>query len=242
MTPLKIHVIRALEDNFIYALSDKQGRCAVVDPGESAAVINFLEKENLKLTHILCTHHHWDHVDGVPDLVAKFNVPVMASHSEFTKVPNATESLKEGEKYNLLGAAMQVIEVPGHTLGQICFWFPEMHAVFVGDTLFSCGCGRLFEGTYEQLFHSLGKISQLPSDTEIYFGHEYTMRSIKFLEDQGVKSPALEKYKAVTSAKIAEGLPSTPTQLATELDLNPFLKAKTVEELKHWREARNNWK
>ena len=156
-------------------------------------------------------------------------------------LPHATDALREGEKYSLLDTSFEVLEVPGHTLCQICFWFAEMNALFVGDTLFSCGCGRLFEGTYDQLFSSLRKIASLPPETEIYFGHEYTLNNIAFLEANGQSSADLQEYKKNSLAKLARQNHTTPVTLANELALNPFLKAQSIDELKKWREARNSW-
>jgi hydroxyacylglutathione hydrolase len=242
MAKLKIHIVRALTDNFVYALSNSQGDCAVIDPGDAAPILKYLESEKLNLALILCTHHHWDHTDGLAGLLAKFPVPVWASAVDSQKISHSTVHVAEGSDYPVLGANMRVIEVPGHTLGQVAFYFPEMEALFVGDTLFSCGCGRLFEGSYDQLFHSLKKIAALPPATEIFFGHEYTLRSIQFLRDQGSATPGLNEYAALCQSKVSAGQPTTPTTVARELELNPFLNATDVTVLKKWREARNVWR
>jgi len=239
---LKIHIVHALQDNFVYILSNAQGECAVIDPGDAAPVCEFLEREKLKLSLILCTHHHWDHTDGLGGLLEKFPVPVWASSGDSQKIKFPTVHVGEGHDYAVLGTNMRAIEVPGHTLGQVSYYFPEMQALFVGDTLFSCGCGRLFEGTYEQLFGSLKKLAALPPSTEIFFGHEYTLRSLQFLRDQGVTGSAIDEYEALCQRKQSAGEPTTPTTVARELELNPFLKAKDVDELKKWREARNVWR
>ncbi len=239
---LKIYVIPALKDNFAYALSAPDGQCAIVDPSEYSPIAKFLEAQSLHLTHILCTHHHWDHIEGLPELLKHHQVEVWTSHTDRERIPGSTRGLREGESLKLFGEDLNVIEVPGHTLGQICFWLPKQKAVFVGDTVFSLGVGRLFEGSYEQMFSSLAKIKQLPVDTQIYFGHEYTLRSIQFLTERGDQHSELTKYKFECEDKLRQGIPTSPTTLERELRLNPFLAARDIEELRRWREARNDWK
>jgi hydroxyacylglutathione hydrolase len=238
---LIIHTIRALKDNFIYVLVDEHKRAAVIDPGSAEPVLQFLAAHDLILTDILCTHHHWDHVDGAAELAQRFPVNVWASAVDGAKISVTNKFVKEGALYTLLGEELHIVEVPGHTLGQISFWFPKLDAIFVGDTLFSCGCGRLFEGTYEQLFTSLKKFTKLPLSTQIYFGHEYTLRNIQFLQDQGANTPELQKYREDCETKVAQKNDTTPVSLALEVRLNPFLKARSIDELRSWREARNSW-
>lgn len=238
-----IHTLRALKDNFIYVLDDESGNCAVIDPGEAKPVMDFLNERGLRLQKIFCTHRHWDHVDGVEELVAAFPVPVACSKFDLASIPCATEGLEENGSYSIFGHEMRILALPGHTLGQIGLYFPEKKALFSGDTLFSCGCGRLFEGTHEQMFASLAKIKNLPPDTLLYFGHEYTLRSIQFVKEKskGSLSPALDTYERECAAKIQAGHDTSPGKLSIELEVNPFLKAESVAEFKSWRDARDAW-
>lgn len=236
MSGLKIHIIPALKDNYIYGLSDADGRLAVIDPGAAEPVIGFLNTSGFKLERILCTHHHWDHVNGIPELARQFGVPVWTSKVDASRIPFASKILKDGD---LLSEELRILEVPGHTLGQIAFWFPKLQALFVGDTLFSCGCGRLLEGSAEQMFESLQKIKKLPQNTRIYFGHEYTLRNIGFVVQHGGLDDFLKTYQHECEAKVAAGQPTTPGILATELRINPFLKAGSLAEFRKWREARD---
>jgi hydroxyacylglutathione hydrolase len=233
---MKIHILPALKDNYIYVLANSAGECAVIDPGESEPVRKFLAGRGLRLKHILCTHHHWDHVNGAQALADEFGADIVCSGRDLGQIGGATRAAENGE---LLGERMEVLEIPGHTLGQIGFWFPDMKALFAGDTLFSCGCGRLFEGTHEQMFASLAKIKALPPDTRLYFGHEYTLRNIDFVLSRGVRDEDLLNYKHESEERVRRCEPTSPGTLALELRINPFLKAATVDEFRRWREARD---
>ena len=238
---LQIHPLPALKDNYIYALNNGLGQCAVIDPGEATPVLNFLKLRNLKLSHILCTHHHWDHINGVAELAEKFKVPVYCSAYDQTRIPAEPLALGEDQPFHLLGEEVLTFSVPGHTLGQIAFWLPKMNALFVGDTLFSCGCGRLFEGSPAQMYESLQKIKSLPPQTQIFFGHEYTVNNLNFLRAQGIENAFVANYRKQCEEKILAGLPTSPGLLETELKVNPFLQARSVEEFRKWRDARDVW-
>ncbi len=236
---LTIFSLPALKDNFIYALSDGKS-CAVIDPGEAAPVEKFLQENNLQLSTILCTHHHWDHVSGIKELRAKHNCEVLCSEYDYSRIVGVTRALAERE--TILGSAIEILPMPGHTLGQVAFYIPESGTLFTGDTLFSAGCGRLMEGTPSQMFASLARLKQLPADTKIYFGHEYTLRNLDFVEKYSAAPPAdVSTYRQACETKLALGQPTTPTTLATELKVNPFLIAKDVAEFTKWRELRNSW-
>lgn len=238
---MKIHILKALKDNYIYLLTDGSGTCGVIDPGEAAPVEDFLRENSLKLTHILCTHHHWDHVNGVQQLAEAHGASVGCSQHDLSRVPCARNSFAEGTRYELFGSRLEILDLPGHTAGQIAFWFPQEKALFAGDTLFSCGCGRLFEGTHSQMYASLQKLKALPADTNLYFGHEYTLNNIRFIKTHAPASKELEIYEAQSQEKIAAGRPTSPGLLATELSVNPFLVSNTLEEFKRWRDARDVW-
>lgn len=238
---MKIHAIRALIDNFIYVLVNG-GECAVVDPGDAAPVHDFIRSNGLKLTHILCTHHHPDHVGGVQELAQNYGCAVSGSlyDVERSRIPAATLSVNESQPLMMWGRAVTILDLPGHTLGQIAYYFAPEGALFAGDTLFSAGCGRLFEGTPEQMFATLQKIARLPAATKIYFGHEYTLRNLEFVLQREARQE-VQTYKKLCEQKVAQGQDTTPTTLAVELQINPFLRAKTAAVFAEWREARNHF-
>ena len=237
-----IHTLNALKDNFIYVLAEPTGWCAVVDPGEASPVRKFLDHKRLRLKAILCTHHHQDHIGGVSELARDAKCEVWSSAYDRSRVPGVTHAVKEGDDLELLGHEIKILDVPGHTLGQIAFHFPQMEALFTGDTLFSAGCGRLFEGSYEQMYVSLQKIKRLPAATRIYFGHEYTLRNLEFIKHQMRSvSEDLFEYEQRCREALAQGLPTSPTTLAQELKINPFINAPDLESFSKWREARNHW-
>lgn len=238
---IEIRTLHALKDNFVYALLGPDHQCAVIDPGESAPVLDFLRRQNLRLTHILATHHHADHVQGIPDLVDAFACAVVASEHDRARVPLVSQAVSEAQPLSIWNQTIKVLDLPGHTLGQVAYWLQPEKALFPGDTLFSAGCGRLFEGTAEQMFHSLQKIKQLPTDTHIYFGHEYTVRNLEFVLSRQPENLKAKAYRENCLQRLAQGLPTTPSQLDLELQVNPFLRVESVEEFREWREARNYW-
>ncbi|HMN70106.1 MAG TPA: hydroxyacylglutathione hydrolase [Bdellovibrionales bacterium] len=235
---MTIHTLRALKDNFVYAIV-QDSRCAVVDPGEAAPVEDFLKSRNLDLTHVLLTHHHPDHVAGAPELArARPDLQVWCSRHDRARIPFATVTARN--RMPLWDQTVRVLEIPGHTLGHIAYHLPDSRIVFVGDTLFSAGCGRLFEGTPAQMFQSMAKLKALPQDTRIYFGHEYTVRNLEFVARHFPDWPYRD-YLTDSQAKLARHESTTPTTLKQELEFNPFLKARTVKEFAEWRELRNSW-
>lgn len=239
---LKVITLRALKDNFIYLLADHENNCAVIDPGETTPVEIALQQAGLKLDYVLCTHHHPDHVGGAPELLERHGAEAWASTYDTKRLAFNTIAVNENGKYHLFGEELQVIEIPGHTLGQLGFYFPNLKSVFVGDTLFSGGCGRLFEGTPQMMFESLQKLKSLPQDTQIYVGHEYTLRNLEFIEQYNAAPiESVRSYKEKCQARILAGLSTTPTTLSQELLINPFLRAASVAEFVKWRELRNYW-
>lgn len=237
---MRIHTLHALKDNFIYVLEDDRGLCAVVDPGEAGPVLQFLKEKSLAASHILCTHHHHDHIGGAAALAAVYNCPVIGSLYDIPRLPPGSQGVREGQNLSLSGRTVEILEIPGHTLGQIAFYIPDAQAVFPGDTLFSAGCGRLFEGTAEQMFESLKKLKALPPETKIYFGHEYTVRNLEFVLAREER-PEVREHLRISQEKLSHGEPTTPTDVATEMKINPFLRAGSAAEFAEWREARNHW-
>ncbi|OAE31863.1 hypothetical protein AXG93_2788s1030 [Marchantia polymorpha subsp. ruderalis] len=171
-----VHQVPCLVDNYAYLLHDVNARVtAVVDPSAAGPVIRALNEKGLSLDFILNTHHHWDHTGGNVELKRKYNAKVVGPRADEGRIPEIDISLREGECWKLGEHVMHVLDTPGHTRGHVTFYFPDSGAVFTGDTLFSMGCGRLFEGTPEQMWNSLSKICHLPDETLVYCGHEYTL-------------------------------------------------------------------
>lgn len=235
----ELHILRALKDNFIYAFVNGS-ECAVMDPGEAAPVERFLSERSLKLTRILLTHHHWDHVTGVPELAAKWKPEVWCSAYDLGRIAGASRAV-EGE-VELYGERIRLLPMKGHTQGQIAYHFVDRKMIFVGDTLFSAGCGRLLEGTPDQMHESLKTLAALPPDTKVYFGHEYTVRNLAFvLHNDAVPRAAAERYLQESESNLARGEHTTPTTIATELEINPFLRAQSLAEFTRWRDLRNSF-
>lgn len=218
---LNIIPIPAFKDNYIWMLHDHQ-HVVVVDPGDVAPVLAYLNLHKLKLAAILCTHHHNDHVGGVCKLVELYNVPVYGPQLE--DIPCVSHMLGDGDVIEIqeLKIKLSVIDIPGHTLGHIAYLGTGY--VFCGDTLFGCGCGRLFEGTATQLFHSLQRLANLPDETKVYCGHEYTEANIRFAQVCEPDNARLKQRQADVQALRAAGRPTLPSTIALEKATNPFLR------------------
>jgi hydroxyacylglutathione hydrolase len=218
--------IPALRDNYIWALHNDR-HAVIVDPAEAAPVLSFLKMRNVKLAAILCTHHHNDHTGGIAELLEVYNVPVYAPRAE--NIFGATHPVEGGDTVQLpeLGVSLEVLDVRGHTRGHIAYY--GQGSVFCGDTLFGCGCGRLFEGTAAQLFDSLQRLAQLPDDTKVCCAHEYTETNIRFALACEPDNPRLRKRAAETRTQRASGMPTVPSTIALEKATNPFLRCKEEE-------------
>ncbi len=226
---LDIIQIPVLNDNYIYLLHDSSsGETAVVDPTEAAPVLRALAEKNWTLTHIFNTHHHWDHVGGNLYLKEKTGCCVIASAYDQERIPGIDKQLIDGDTLRLGDEAIDIIATPGHTLGHIVYFCRQQHALFCGDTLFSLGCGRLFEGTPEQMWHSLQKIRALPDDTKIYCAHEYTENNAHFALSVDPDNAALKHYNATILRLRAKNQPTIPTTLAQEKACNPFLRPESI--------------
>ncbi|MEO8740432.1 MAG: hydroxyacylglutathione hydrolase [Casimicrobiaceae bacterium] len=217
--------IPAFSDNYIWLLRDGNV-AAIVDPGDAAPVIAYLESEGLALSAILATHHHGDHVGGIPALLARAKVPVFGPATE--AIPGRTHALGEGDAIVVPGLDLRlsVLDIPGHTAGHIAFVGTGL--VFSGDTLFAAGCGRLFEGSPTQMVSSLDKLAALPGDTAIYCGHEYTMSNLRFARAVEPDRAALLQRQTRDQAKRDRGVPTLPSTMAEELSTNPFLRCGEV--------------
>jgi len=226
MSELTVHPVRAFQDNYVWTLC-RDGNAAVVDPGEAAPVLAFLRAHKLNLTAILNTHHHADHVGGNAELLEHYPVPVFGPHDE--RIPTVSERLREGDRFKLPGFALdfEVLEIPAHTRTHIAFYGAGM--VFCGDTLFACGCGRLFEGTPAQMHAALTKLGRLPGNTRVYCGHEYTLSNLKFARAVEAGNPELARWERAAAALRAKDEPTLPSEIAQELRANPFMRCDAPE-------------
>ena len=218
--------IPAFTDNYIWLLHDGK-RALVVDPGDAGPVRRVLEEHALQLESILVTHHHFDHTGGVKELAEAFGAQVYGPATE--NIPTPATKLKENETARALGIDFQVIDVPGHTSGHIAFYAPEVNGtplLFCGDTLFSGGCGRLFEGTPAQMLASLDKLATLPSNTVICGAHEYTLSNLRFAVALDPDNKDLTAYQQQCEQLRQQNLPTLPTSLSQELLVNPFLRTR----------------
>ena len=223
---MKVEIISCLEDNYSYLIIDKNNKkTCIVDPSEPRPVVDFLEKNNLKLNYILNTHHHYDHIGGNIELKKKYNAKVIGFKGDYKRIPEIDFKLEDGEIWKQDNFEAKIIHVPGHTLGHICFHFYNENNLFTGDTLFSLGCGRIFEGTYEQMFSSLEKIKKLPHKTKIYCGHEYTLQNSKFCIKYDKDNLELIKKINDIKKKLNNNQPTIPTTLEEELKSNIFLRS-----------------
>ena len=217
--------IPQLQDNYAYLIIDRgSGEAAIVDCAEAAPVLEEVRKQGVRLTSVLATHHHYDHVGGNEGLLEKFGkMPVFAHVSDVGRVPAQTERVEEGKDVSVAGLVFRPLHVPGHTLGAVSYF--GQGAVFTGDTLFVAGCGRLFEGSPAQMHESLsGKLGKLPPETRVYCGHEYTVSNLRFAATVEPESAAIrEKLEAAQAAR-GRGEPTIPSTIGDELAVNPFMR------------------
>lgn len=219
---MKIYPVPALEDNYIWTLiNDDENTAVIVDPGDAAPILSFLEKENLNLRAILITHHHWDHTDGIGAVLNRFQVPVYASADE--KIAHCTHALRENDIVDIPGfPALHVLSIPGHTAGHIAYYGDD--ALICGDTLFATGCGRIFEGTPEQMYRSLQKLAALPEHTLVYPAHEYTLNNLRFAATVETDNPKIDERVQVVKKLIEKNNCSLPSTMKNEKETNPFLR------------------
>lgn len=224
--PLEIVTIPCLSDNYAYLLHNAEtGETALVDAPEADPIRVALDERGWGLDHVLLTHHHWDHVDGLPDLQEAFKPRVWGAELDSERLPDLDYSLSDGESVTLLGEEMRVYDVSGHTLGHIAFYLPASGALFTADSLMAMGCGRLFEGTPAQMMASLAKLTALPDATQVYSGHEYTAHNARFaLTVEPGNTDLQARMAEITAAREADE-PTVPSTLGTEKATNPFLRA-----------------
>ena len=239
---MKIEIIKCLQDNYSYLIIDEVEQTAcVVDPSEAEPIINFLQNKSINLKYILNTHHHYDHVGGNLKLKQKYNCEVIGFKGDKDRIPEIDILLEDNQIWKKDNFEAQIYHIPGHTTGHIAFHFFKEKKIFTGDTLFSLGCGRIFEGTYEQMFHSLKKIKKLPKDTKIYCGHEYTLQNSNFCLAEDPNNLKLKKKIIEINEKIKNDLPTIPSILNDELECNIFLKANDLESFSKLRDLKDNF-
>ena len=226
MAQLEIEQIPVLSDNYAYLVHEpRAGVTGVVDPPVVEPVLERLEARGWKLDWILSTHHHADHTGGNLELKQATDCRVAGAKRDEARIPGIDLKLAEGDHFSFGQIDAQVFETPGHTSGHISFWFPDAKAVFCADTLFSLGCGRVFEGSYAQMWSSLCKLAALPDDALVYCGHEYTQSNARFALSVDPDNKALQTRAAEVERQRAAGEPTVPTMMRAERAANPFLRA-----------------
>jgi len=241
---VEVDMIPSLTDNYIFLLRESGGCAAIVDPAEADPVRKFVRNNanfpstggtgtgNGKqgpISYIFNTHHHWDHTGGNEELKKEFGCEIFGASSDRDRIPGIDVEVKEGSHFKFGKEDVQVYETPGHTSGHIIYYLPGAKIAFVGDTLFAMGCGRLFEGTAEQMHKSLQKIVALPPDTHLYFAHEYTVSNAKFaVTVDGGNEDLQSRFKQVTAMR-SENIPTVPTTVAQELATNPFVRCSNAK-------------
>jgi hydroxyacylglutathione hydrolase len=227
---LNIHLVPCLQDNYAYLVHEPSSNAvAIVDPSEAPPVFAALEKHKLKLTHILNTHHHFDHTGGNLPLKEKTGAKIVGPKADADRIPGIDVGLSEGDTLTFGKATARIFDIPAHTKGHIAFWFEADKAVFTGDTMFAMGCGRLFEGTPAQMWSSLSKLAALPPDTRVYCGHEYTLSNGRFALTLEPSNQALKQRMVDVERRRAEGEPTIPSTIGLERETNPFLRPDNGE-------------
>ena len=239
---MKIEIIKCLQDNYSYLIIDEKNKNAcVVDPSEAKPVINFIENNQIKLKYILNTHHHYDHVGGNLELKKRYSSYIIGFKGDKDRIPEVDVLVENNQIWKKDNFEAKIYHIPGHTTGHIAYHFFKEKKIFTGDTLFSLGCGRIFEGTYDQMFNSLNKIKKLPKDTEIYCGHEYTLQNSNFCIANDSQNLKLKNKIVKIKEKLKNGLPTIPTILDDEIECNIFLKAKDVKSFSKLRDLKDNF-
>jgi hydroxyacylglutathione hydrolase len=222
---IEIVQIPVLDDNYVYVIHDAAAQATgAVDPALADPVLALSERRGWRLTHVINTHHHGDHVGGNLELKRRTGATVVGPRADRDRIPGIDVEVGEGDIYTFGTSAARVFDVPGHTRGHIAYWFEQDQALFCGDTLFSMGCGRLFEGTPAQMWQSLSKLCRLPGDTRVYCAHEYTAANGRFALTLEPGNEALLARMREVQALRAQGAATVPSTLATERATNPFLR------------------
>lgn len=244
MSNYKVHLldIQNQLQNYIWLLEHTISRdVIVVDPTEAEPVEQYCREHGLNLSQIWLTHWHKDHIGGVPELLQSRNIPVYGPREELSKIPFITHPLQHEAHFKFHDLQVDVLAVPGHTLGHIVYFMDAIDTLFCGDTLFVMGCGRVFEGTFEQMYHSLNRLAALPARTQVYCTHEYTLSNAKFALHVEPDNLALQqRYQQVEDLRLLNQ-PTLPSTIELELQTNPFLRVDSVEEFQKLREMKDNF-
>ena len=239
---MRVEIIPCLQDNYSYLIIDENNNSAcVVDPGEAKPIVDYLKNKNIKLRYILNTHHHFDHIGGNEYLKKKFGSIVVGFKKDINRIPEIDVLLEDNQIWKAENFEAKIIHIPGHTSGHICFHFFKEKLVFTGDTLFSLGCGRIFEGTYKEMFESLKKIKSLPQETRIYCGHEYTLNNSKFCIAHDPDNLNLKKKIEHIKKQIKNGLPTIPSTIKDERECNIFLRVNDLKSFSKLRDLKDNF-
>lgn len=226
---IDIHLVPCLKDNYAYLVHDRQTNAvAAVDPSESRPIMDALAVRSLSLTHILNTHHHFDHTGGNLELKSLTGAKIIGPRADADRIPGIDIMVAEGDLVAIGTAIARVFEIPAHTRGHIAFWFESDKAVFTGDTMFAMGCGRLFEGTPAQMWESLSRLARLPGDTRVYCGHEYTQSNGRFALTLDPQNIDLQRRMQDVEERRQQGLPTIPSTIDLERKTNPFLRPDSM--------------
>ena len=226
---LNINIIPCLQDNYSYVIQNSStNTVGVIDPSEFEPVDNFIKKKFDKIDFIFNTHHHFDHTGGNLELKKKYNCKIVGSFKDKERIPGIDIKLQHNEIFKFGNVEFKTILVPGHTIGHICFYSEKEKIIFTGDTLFSLGCGRLFEGTHHEMLNSLNVIKELPKYTNIYCGHEYTKNNLDFCLKYEPDNIFLKEKKNWLISRLSRKQPSIPVTIETELNTNIFFRCKTT--------------
>ncbi len=230
MAKLDVHQFPCLKDNYGVLIHDPaSGSTASIDVPEAEPVRRALRDKGWTLTHILVTHHHADHTQGIEPIKAETGASVIGPKAEAAKIKGLDKTVGEGDTFAFGGFEVRVLDTPGHTAGHITFWIPSADVAFAGDTLFAIGCGRVIEGTMEMMWNSLSKLAALPPQTTVYCGHEYTLSNARFALSIEPENDALKKRTAEIERLVAAGKPTLPTRIDVELATNPFLRPHSAD-------------
>ena len=239
---MNIEIIACLNDNYSYLIKDdKTNTVAIVDPSEFTPCDEKISQKYKKLDFILNTHHHFDHIGGNAELKKKYGSKVLGFEKDKKRIPEIDVLLSDGQEFKIGSLNFKIIFIPGHTSSHIAFYFEKDKVVFTGDTLFSLGCGRIFEGTYQQMFDSLNKIKNLPDNTNIYCGHEYTKQNSKFCIKHDPSNKSLKDKIVEIEKKIQNNMPTVPSILRDEINCNIFLRAKDLKSFSKLRDLKDNF-
>ncbi len=227
---MEIKIIKCLNDNYSYIIFNKETLISVViDPSEADPIIHEINKNKFNLKYILNTHHHYDHVGGNEKLKEKYNCKIVGFEKDKNRIPGIDIGLNDNQTWKNELFECKILHIPGHTSGHICIYIKELNALFTGDTLFSLGCGRIFEGTYDEMYKSLNKLKKFPKNTKIYCGHEYTKKNSDFcFSIDKENSKLLNKIKKIKK-DIQNGNPTIPTILSDEIECNIFLRTDNLK-------------